>query len=89
MFYPSFTQPQQFFAAWQRLMGEHVTRLEALNEQIASAEQQGYERTAETIDEAAKLMKASLEHAQTLASQWRKQTLEATKQMSSLGGAGS
>ena len=37
MFYPNFAQPQQFFDIWKKMVEGHITRLEALNEQLATA----------------------------------------------------
>ena len=83
MFFPQFTQPQQFMELYRKMMGDHLGRLEALGAQLAGAESKSYERAAEAIEETAKLMRASLDTSQELASAWRKQTLEVAKQAAS------
>jgi hypothetical protein len=88
MFFQPFTQSQQFFTAWQQMVRDHLVRVEALSSQIAEAEQQGYERAGEAVDEWAKLMKSSLDYAQKLNGEWRKQTIEATKQASTVASGG-
>jgi len=84
MFFPQFTQPQQIFDAWRKMVTDHISRLEALEAQFRTTEEQTAERTTEAIDEAAKLMKTSLSYTAELGAQWRKQTLEATKQAASM-----
>ncbi len=79
MFFAPFTQPQQFFTAWQSLMTEQTGRLEEMATQMAEAEQAAMARAHEAIDEYAKLMKASLQYNRELATAWRQQVLEATK----------
>ncbi|MBW2457445.1 MAG: hypothetical protein JRI68_23260 [Deltaproteobacteria bacterium] len=84
MFYPNFAQPQQFFDMWKKMVEGHITRLEALNEQMSSASELSVTKATEAIDETAKLMKSSLSYTQELASEWRKQSLEVTKQATSM-----
>lgn len=84
MFFSQFTQPQQFFAAWTKLATENLTRLEALESQMKDVENQNVERASEAIDEAAKLMKASLSYWQEMSQAWRQQSVEATKQVASM-----
>jgi hypothetical protein len=79
MFNTPFTQPQQFFAAWQSMMTGQAGRLEDLASQMADAEQSAMTRATEAIDEYAKLMKASLRYNQQLASAWRSQVIEVSK----------
>jgi hypothetical protein len=80
MFFSAFTQPQQIMAAWQKMVDDHMQRMEALNRHVVEVETKGYERAAETIDECAKLMKASLDHSRELADAWRQHSVEMSKQ---------
>jgi hypothetical protein len=84
MFYPQFAQPQQFFDLWKKMVEGQVTRIEALNDQLSSASEVTVTRASEAIDESAKLMKASLSYSRELADEWRKQSLEVTKQATSM-----
>lgn len=84
MFFPQFTQPQQFFAAWTKMATENLTRLEALEAQMKEVENQNAERATEAIDEAAKLMKASLTYWQDMSQAWRAQSMETTKQVATM-----
>lgn len=79
MFNTPFTQPQQFFTAWQSMMSGQTERIEALASQMAEAEQAAMSRATDAIDEYAKLMKASLRYQQQLTAAWRTQFVDATK----------
>ena len=83
MFFPQFTQPQQFVELYRKMVSDHLTRLEGLSAQLESVETKSYERAAEAIEETSKLMKASFDYSQELASAWRKQALEVAKQAAS------
>ncbi|MBN4059174.1 hypothetical protein JYT22_00815 [Endomicrobium sp. AH-315-J14] len=80
MFFTPFTQTQQFMAGWKKMVDDHVTRVESMNEQYESATAQGHKRVGEAIDEYAKLLKGSLDYSQELSETWRTQSIEATKQ---------
>ncbi len=85
MFFSQFTQMQQYYDAWRKMVSGHIERLDALEAQFRAGEERGYAQMTEAIDETAKLMKASLDYNKQLASEWRKQTLDATKQAINLG----
>jgi len=84
MFYPNFAQPQQYFELWKKMVDGHISRLEALNEQLNTAGELSVTKFSEAVDETAKLMKASLSYTNELAGEWRKQSLEVTKQATSM-----
>jgi hypothetical protein len=84
MFFPQFTQPQQFFSAWTKMATDNLAKLEAAQAQMKSAEDQQVQRAGEAIDEAAKLMKASLSYWQDMSQAWRKQSVDATKQAATM-----
>lgn len=79
MFVPNFSQPQQFFDAWNQLAKDQLDRMLELSEQMAKLHGQGLERAHGMIDESAKLMKASLDASQQLSNEWRKLGIEMTK----------
>ena len=89
MFFPNFTQPQQMFAAWTKMATDNLARLETLEAQLKETEDQRVAQAQEAIDESAKLMKASLTYWQELQQAWRKQTIEATKQVTQMAGGAS
>jgi hypothetical protein len=84
VFNTPFTQPQQFMAAWKKMVDDQVGRVDSMNEQYAAAETQSHERAGDAIDEYAKLLKASLDYSRELASTWRAHSIEATKQAARL-----
>jgi len=70
---------QQAQDAWKKMVDDHVTRVEELHAQIARVESQTTERTREAIDEVARMSKETLGYAGQLSAEWRKLTLEATR----------
>ncbi len=79
MFNAPFTQPQQFFAAWQSFMTGQTDRIDAITSQMEEAEAAAMDRANEAIDEYAKLMKASLRYNRELAAAWRSQFVDMSK----------
>ena len=49
MFYTPFTQPQQFMAAWKKMVDDHVARVDSMNDQYAAAETQSHERVGDRL----------------------------------------
>lgn len=80
MFFPQFTQPQQFIDMYRKVVSEHLGRIEALNEQLEGMEAKGFERATEVVEESAKMMKASIETTRELTLAWQRQSLEMAKQ---------
>ncbi|MCA9704302.1 MAG: hypothetical protein KDK70_00435 [Myxococcales bacterium] len=79
-----FSQVQQSWAGWSELWQEQLGRFESLHARTAELQQQGAERTAEVIDEMARLTKASMEHFQHVGAEYQRVTLEAWRRGAAL-----
>jgi len=56
-----------------------LARVEAFYAQLAETEQKALEQSKAAIEESARLSRESLAYTQTLAAEWRKASLEATR----------
>ena len=70
---------QQGQDAWKKMLEDHIGRVEQLQAEIARVEAQSAERTREAIDEMARMSKETLSYVGQLTAEWRRLTLEATR----------
>lgn len=84
MFDTMFSQSQQFWTGWSKLWQEQLAQLTSTQEQSAALLQQGAEHTAEAIDGAATLAKASLDHFSHLGREWSRVTMDAWRRGTTL-----
>ena len=71
--------PRAGLDAWQKMTGAYVERLESLHTELGTLQAKGLEQGRALVDEAASVMKASMDYAGRLGDEWRKRTLEATR----------
>jgi hypothetical protein len=57
----------------------HLARVEAFYGQVAETEQKALEQSKTAFEESARLSRESLAYSSTLAAEWRKASLEATR----------
>ncbi|MEM1030262.1 MAG: hypothetical protein AAF928_11135 [Myxococcota bacterium] len=69
---PDFTQPQQIVDAWRTSVERATDRIEAMADQVASAEEAWFARANAAVDERAKLMKGALAYQQQVSTEWRR-----------------
>jgi hypothetical protein len=69
------SQENPFTAAFEA----NLSRVEAFYARIAEMEQKAIEQTKAAIDESARLSRETLAYQSTLAAEWRKASLEATR----------
>lgn len=65
---------------WQDMMTQHLDRMAALYEEVGRVENEGLDLAHKNIEESARLTRASFDYAMELSAQWRKISLEATRQ---------
>lgn len=75
-----FPQVQQAMDAWKKAMDEQMARMTNLFEEVGKLSEKSLQQTMTSVDEMAKLVKESLVYANNLGAEWRKMTVEATKQ---------
>jgi hypothetical protein len=75
-------------APWRKMIEDQVARVEAAQAEAARLEAEGAERAREAIEEMAGLSKATLAYMTQLSAEWRKLSLEATKNAAALWGFG-
>jgi len=71
--------PRAGLEAWHKMTGAYVERLESLHAELGTLQAKGLEQGRALVDEAASVMKASMDYAGRLGDEWRKMTLEATR----------
>ncbi len=71
--------PRAGLDAWHKMTGAYVERLESLHTELGTLQTKGLEQGRALVDEAASVMKASMEYAGRLGDEWRKMALEATR----------
>ncbi len=57
----------------------HLSRVEAFYAKVAEMEQKAAEQSKTAIDESARLSRETLAYSSTLAAEWRRASLEATR----------
>lgn len=65
--------------AWRKAAEANVARMTGMYEMLASFEGKGVEQARQAIDEGARLMRESLDYATRMSAEWRKMSLEATR----------
>lgn len=73
--------PSAGLAAWHKMTDAYVDRLETLHGELGQIQARGMEQGRVLIDEAANLMKASMNYAGRLQDEWRKMALDATRRV--------
>lgn len=68
-----------FAAPFASAMEAHLTRVEAFYAQLAAVESKTMEQSKTALDETARLSRESLTYGNTLAAEWRRASLEATR----------
>jgi hypothetical protein len=81
MFFDAFVQSQKALELWTRLTQEQLVRMGEMAKQADAVSGQASVRTREAIDETARLMKASLDYASDLGTEWRRITLDVANQV--------
>ena len=76
MFFDAFVQSQKALELWTKLTQEQLVRMGEMAKQADEVSGQTTVRTREAIDETARLMKASLDYATDLGTEWRRITLD-------------
>jgi len=79
-----YTQTQQAFDAWKKVVDDQLARMGSMYEEMAKFEGKGVEQARNAIDEFSKLMKESLSYATQFSGEWRRVTLEATRRTAEL-----
>lgn len=87
MFFDAFVQSQKALELWTRLTQEQLVRMGEMAKQADVVGGQATVRTREAIDETARLMKASLDYATDLGTEWRRITLDVASQVTSQAAA--
>lgn len=64
---------------FQSAIEAHISRVEALYARMAEMEQKAIEQSKTAIDESARLSRETLAYGTSLAAEWRKASLEATR----------
>lgn len=75
-----FAQVQQAMDVWKKAMDEQMSRVTAMFEEVGKLSEKSLQQTVTSVDEMAKLVKETLTYANNLGTEWRKMTLDATKQ---------
>lgn len=70
--------------AWKKMVDDQVARMELAYAEVARLQEQALAQNLKAIDEMAKLQKESLEYVGQLSTEWRKLTVEAAKNATSL-----
>lgn len=81
--FPPFTGAQQAHEAlnaWRKLMDDQMARMGSLFEEVGKLNEKALAQTMTAIDETAKLVKETVTYANTLGTEWRKVTMDATRQ---------
>jgi hypothetical protein len=68
-----------FAAPIASAMEAHLARVEAFYAQLAAAESKAMEQSKTALDESARLSRETLAYSTTLATEWRRASLEATR----------
>jgi len=79
-----YTQTQQAFDAWKKVVDENIARMGSMYEELAKFEGKGVDQARTAIDEFSKLCKESLSYATQFSSEWRRVSLEATRRTAEL-----
>ncbi len=74
-------------AAWKKMVDDQIARMELGFAEVARAQEQALTQSRQAIDEVAKLSKESLDYMGQLSAEWRKLTLEATRNAAGFFGA--
>lgn len=65
--------------AWRKGMADHLARVQAVTDEVARVEAQGFAHTRTMIDESAKLAQETVSYASQLSAEWRKLMFEAAR----------
>ena len=68
-----------FAVPFASAMESHLARVEAFYAQLATMESKAMEQSKTAIDETARLSRETLAYSNTLATEWRRASLEATR----------
>ena len=69
----------QVHTMFSKAVEAQLARVEAFYAQLAEAETKALEQSKTAIEESARLSRETLAYSQTLAAEWRKASLEATR----------
>ena len=75
------SQVQDTQAGWKKMMDDHVAGMELAYAEIARMQEQAFTQNKQAIEEMAKLSKESVDYVAQLSSEWRRLTLDATRQV--------
>ena len=84
MSFDPFAQLTKSFEAWQKMTEESIRRATAFYGEVDKAEAKGVERTTLAIDEVSVNFKETLAYGAQLGAEWRKLSLDAIKQASTM-----
>ena len=73
------SQAQQAQDAWKKMFEDHFSRVQQFEAEISRFETQSTEKARDAIDEFAKMSKETLAYTGKLTTEWRKLSLEATR----------
>jgi len=74
--------PTAGLEAWRKMSDAFVARMETLHGEIGRVSERAAEQGRTVIEEAADLMKASIDYTVHLGDEWRKMALDATRRAS-------
>ena len=73
------TKTSQVRDAWKKMVDDQVARMELAYAEMARVQEQALAQNRQAVDEMAKLSRESLDYVGQLSAEWRKLTLEATR----------
>jgi len=84
MSFDPFAQMTKSFEAWQKMTAESIQRATAFYGEVDKLESKGIERSTVAIDEVSVNFKETLAYGQQLTAEWRRLSLEAIKNASTM-----